>query len=39
MRTLRLSLAGVVILVLLAGVTGIALAQEPEQVTWTHVTG
>jgi hypothetical protein len=39
MRTLRVSLAGVVTLVLLAGVTAIALAQDPEKATWTHVTG
>ena len=39
MRTLRLSLAGTVILVLLGGVTGIASAQDKEAATWTHVTG
>lgn len=39
MRTMRLSLVGVVTLVLLAGVTGIASAQAAEEPTWAHVTG
>ena len=38
MRTLRLSLAGTVILALLGGLSGAVVAQEEEQ-TATHVTG
>ena len=39
MRTLRLSLAGTVILALLGGLGGVVTAQDPEAATWTHVTG
>ena len=37
MRTLRMSLVGTAILMSLGGLP--VLAQDPEQATWTHVTG
>lgn len=39
MRTLRLLVTGTSILVLITGVTGIALAQDPKATNLTHVTG
>jgi hypothetical protein len=39
MRTLRLSLAGTVIVVLLGGLGGAVVAEEYGPVTWTYVTG
>lgn len=39
MRTLRLCLAGTIILALLAGLGGIVTAQDPAAATWKHVTG
>ena len=39
MHTLRLSLVGTVLLLLLGGLGGAVSAQDPEAATWTHVTG
>ena len=39
MRTLRLTLAGTVTLALLGGWSAAVTAQDPEEATWTHVTG